>query len=245
MADYLVYLSHIWSGFVNFFRRDPRKRGVTHDELEKAFSDFLTNVTESIKKGDLGVSDLSKERIKILQQEVTKQISRSQEYICGVVAAHDVQLDEQNKNDRNSLRKEARDLREEFKAVKEARIPELQPYVKEVVESILSKLVPLEVEKSAPSAVKKAFEDLLQEKRPQLEEALEKNLISIINKLEGVKERVDTLQQSIDSMQTQIDGLVQQQADYAKDVMGTEPPSLEGTEEYTAEDVEEEEDTAT
>ena len=73
--------------------------------------------------------------------------------------------------------------------------------------------------------------------------------IEVINgrmsKLEGVKERVDTLQQSIDSMQTQIDGLVQQQADYAKDVMGTEPPSLEGTEEYTAEDVEEEEDTAT
>jgi hypothetical protein len=73
--------------------------------------------------------------------------------------------------------------------------------------------------------------------------------IEVINgrmsKLEGVKERVDTLQQSIDSMQTQIDGLVQQQADYAKDVMGTEPPSLEGTEEYTAEDVEEEEDTST
>jgi len=64
-----------------------------------------------------------------------------------------------------------------------------------------------------------------------------------MNKLDGVKERVDTLQQSIDSMQTQIDGLVQQQADYAKDVMGTEGPSLEGTEEYTAKDVEEE-DTA-
>jgi DNA repair exonuclease SbcCD ATPase subunit len=187
MAYYLAYLSHIWSGFANFFRRDPRKRGVTHEELENAFSDFLTRVTKSIKDGDLAGSDLSKERIKILQQEVTRQISRSQEYVCRVVAAHDVQLDEQNKNDRNSLRKEARDLREEFKAVKEARIPELQPYVKEVVESILSKLVPLEVEKSAPVAVKKAFEDLLQEKRPQLERDLEKNLVSIINKLEGVK----------------------------------------------------------
>jgi len=187
MAYYLAYLSHVWSGFVNLFRRDPRKRGVTHEELEKAFSDFLARVTESIKKGDLAGSDLSKERIKILQQEVTKQISRSQEYVCRVVDEHDVQLAAENKNDRNSLRKEARDLREEFKAVKEARIPELQPYVKEVVESILSKLVPLEVEKSAPVAVKKAFEDLLQEKRPQLEKDLEKNLVSIINKLEGVK----------------------------------------------------------
>jgi hypothetical protein len=58
-----------------------------------------------------------------------------------------------------------------------------------------------------------------------------------MDKIDGVKERVDTLQQSIDTMQTQIDGLVQQQADYAQDVMGT-APSMEGTEEYTADDVE-------
>jgi hypothetical protein len=63
-----------------------------------------------------------------------------------------------------------------------------------------------------------------------------------MNKIDGVKERVDTLQQSIDSMQTQIDALVQQQADYAKDVMGTEGPPLEGTEESTVADQEEEEE---
>jgi hypothetical protein len=63
-----------------------------------------------------------------------------------------------------------------------------------------------------------------------------------MNKIDGVKERVDTLQQSIDSMQTQIDGLVQQQADYAKDVMGTEGPTMEGTDEYVAADVEEEDE---
>ena len=62
-----------------------------------------------------------------------------------------------------------------------------------------------------------------------------------MNKIDGVKERVDTLQQSMDSMQTQIDALVQQQADYAKDVMGTEGPPLEGTEESTAAGEEEEE----
>jgi hypothetical protein len=60
-----------------------------------------------------------------------------------------------------------------------------------------------------------------------------------MNKIDGIKETVDTLQQSMSSMQVQIDGLVQQQGDYAKDVMGT-APSMEGTEEYTADDVEEE-----
>ena len=66
-----------------------------------------------------------------------------------------------------------------------------------------------------------------------------------IDKLDGVKERVDTFQQNLDSMQIQIDGLVQQQADYAKDVMGKEPP-IEGTEGYDADiaiaDMEEEEE---
>jgi len=70
-----------------------------------------------------------------------------------------------------------------------------------------------------------------------------------VTKLDGVKERVDTLQQNIDSMQTQIDGLVQQQADYAKDVMGDKGPPIEGTEGYDADvavaDMEEEEEPKT
>ena len=69
-----------------------------------------------------------------------------------------------------------------------------------------------------------------------------------VTKLDGIKERVDTMQQNIDSMQTQIDALVQQQADYAKDVMGTEGPPIEGTEGYDADaavaDMEEEEEPA-
>ena len=51
-----------------------------------------------------------------------------------------------------------------------------------------------------------------------------------VDKLDGIKERVDSLQQIADGMQTQIDGLVQQQADYANDLMGDKPPPLEGTE---------------
>lgn len=69
-----------------------------------------------------------------------------------------------------------------------------------------------------------------------------------VTKLDGIKERVDTMQQNIDSMQTQIDALVQQQADYAKDVMGDKPPPVEGTEGYDADtavaDMEEEEEPA-
>ena len=56
----------------------------------------------------------------------------------------------------------------------------------------------------------------------------------------------DEIEPKFLSMQTQIDGLVQQQADYANDLMGDEPPSLEGTEENTADiaitDMEEEEE---
>jgi hypothetical protein len=54
--------------------------------------------------------------------------------------------------------------------------------------------------------------------------------------LDGVKNRVDTMQQNIDSMQVQIDALVQQQADYANDLAGSEPVTITGTEEATAED---------
>lgn len=51
-----------------------------------------------------------------------------------------------------------------------------------------------------------------------------------IDGLDGVKGRVDTMQQNIDSMQTQIDALVQQQADYANDLAGSEPLTITGTE---------------
>lgn len=60
-----------------------------------------------------------------------------------------------------------------------------------------------------------------------------------IDKMDGVKERIDTMQQNMDSMQTQIDSLVQQQADYAQDIVGSEPIQVTGTNEETTEDVEE------
>lgn len=60
-----------------------------------------------------------------------------------------------------------------------------------------------------------------------------------IDKLGGVKEQVDNMQQNMNSMQTQIDGLVQQQADYAQDIVGSEPIEITGTDEETTEDVEE------
>jgi len=70
-----------------------------------------------------------------------------------------------------------------------------------------------------------------------------------IDNLDGVKERVDNMQESINSMQTQIDGLVQQQADFAHELVGTTPPEISGTEGQTSGDVEvsieeEEEDNA-
>ncbi len=57
--------------------------------------------------------------------------------------------------------------------------------------------------------------------------------------LDGQKGRLDTIQQNIDSMQTQIDALVQQQADYANDLAGSEPLTITGTED---EDEDEEEE---
>ena len=47
-----------------------------------------------------------------------------------------------------------------------------------------------------------------------------------VDDLDGVKFRVDTMQQNIDSMQVQINALVQQQADYANDLMGDQPIDL-------------------
>ena len=52
-----------------------------------------------------------------------------------------------------------------------------------------------------------------------------------IDDLDEQKSRVDTMQQNIYSMQTQIDALVQQQADYATDLAGSEPVTITGTEE--------------
>lgn len=51
-----------------------------------------------------------------------------------------------------------------------------------------------------------------------------------IDDLDEQKGRVDTMQQNIDSMQTQIDALVQQQADYANDLAGSEPITITGLE---------------
>lgn len=61
-----------------------------------------------------------------------------------------------------------------------------------------------------------------------------------VDDLDGVKGRVDTLQQNVDAMQTQIDALVQQQADYATELVGSTEPEITGLEEETAEDNEEE-----
>jgi hypothetical protein len=49
-----------------------------------------------------------------------------------------------------------------------------------------------------------------------------------IDGLDGVKTKVDTMQQNIISMQTQIDALVQQQANYANDLAGSEPLTITG-----------------
>ena len=62
-----------------------------------------------------------------------------------------------------------------------------------------------------------------------------------IDKFDGVKENIDRMQENINSMQVQVDGLVQQQADFAQDLVGDTPPEVTGTEELTAEDVEEDE----
>ena len=51
-----------------------------------------------------------------------------------------------------------------------------------------------------------------------------------VENLSGIKERVDTMQESINSIQTQVDGLVQQQADYAQQLAGSQPAEITGTE---------------
>ena len=49
-----------------------------------------------------------------------------------------------------------------------------------------------------------------------------------LDSLDGIKSRVDTMQQNINSMQIQIDALVQQQANYATDLAGSEPLTITG-----------------
>ena len=55
---------------------------------------------------------------------------------------------------------------------------------------------------------------------------------------DNIKNRVDDMKQSIDSIQTQIDGLVQQQAIYAEELVGSTPLEITGTDQETVEDVE-------
>jgi peptidoglycan hydrolase CwlO-like protein len=59
-----------------------------------------------------------------------------------------------------------------------------------------------------------------------------------VEDLSGIKERVDNMQENINSMQTQIDGLVQQQADYAQEIAGSQPAEITGTEGETIDSAE-------
>jgi hypothetical protein len=59
-----------------------------------------------------------------------------------------------------------------------------------------------------------------------------------IDKLDGIKEKTDQMQEDMNVMQSQIDSLVQQQADYAQQLVGSEPPDVSGTEGQTTADAE-------
>ena len=59
-----------------------------------------------------------------------------------------------------------------------------------------------------------------------------------IDKLDGIKEKTDQMQEDMNSMQSQIDALVQQQADYAQQLVGSAPPDVSGTEGQTTADAE-------
>ena len=59
-------------------------------------------------------------------------------------------------------------------------------------------------------------------------------LKSQVNELDVNKNKIVVIQQQISSMQTQIDGLVQQQADYANELAGSNPPTITGTEPESA-----------
>jgi Tfp pilus assembly protein PilO len=59
-----------------------------------------------------------------------------------------------------------------------------------------------------------------------------------VDKLDGIKEKTDKMQEDMNAMQSQIDALVQQQADYAEQLVGNEPPEVSGTEGQTTADAE-------
>lgn len=59
-----------------------------------------------------------------------------------------------------------------------------------------------------------------------------------IDNLDGIKEKTDKMQEDMNAMQTQIDALVQQQADYAQQLAGNQPPDVSGTEGQTTADAE-------
>lgn len=59
-----------------------------------------------------------------------------------------------------------------------------------------------------------------------------------IDQLDGIKEKTDKMQEDMNSMQSQIDALVQQQADYAQELVGDQPPAVSGTEGQTTADAE-------
>ena len=49
-----------------------------------------------------------------------------------------------------------------------------------------------------------------------------------VTKLDGLNDKVNTLQQIVDGIQPQIDAIVQQQADYATDLAGDTPVEITG-----------------
>jgi hypothetical protein len=59
-----------------------------------------------------------------------------------------------------------------------------------------------------------------------------------IDLLDGIKEKTDQMKEDMNSMQSQIDALVQQQADYAQEMVGNTPPDVSGTEGQTTADAE-------
>jgi len=59
-----------------------------------------------------------------------------------------------------------------------------------------------------------------------------------IDDLQNIKKDVDDLKLNVSSMQTQIDALVQQQADFGQELVGTETPTITGTEGTTIDNVE-------
>ena len=56
-------------------------------------------------------------------------------------------------------------------------------------------------------------------------------LKSRVEDLSGIKEQVNNIQQNMNSMQSQIDSLVQQQSDYATELVGSEPVTIKDEDE--------------